>query len=464
MKCWKCGAELPEGVQYCGSCGAKQAQYSGNPFAGPAPSAPPPPGSAPRRPEENPGGFGGPNPGGQPGGPNPGGSGGSNPGGQPGGPNPGGSGGQNPGGFDGQNPGGQPGGPNPGGSGGGYNGRPGGGDQKIVLTVFAAVCGAVYGLRALSGGAGLLRQLFQVMPGRHYFGLLGPVVSLFFSALFTATALWMCLILLMLAFRRTRQNSDGLLLCLCSGAAAMVILRVLYMPVCLVLPSMGLNFSIYLGMLLRSIAGAAVSAGGVYCILRFLLGEMPLAGKNADDLRNDVREAFRASAQAAGEAGSQAAQAARNTRNDWNDRRIQQTPPPPGGGMLLKTDRSLLVYILLSFVTCGIYAWYFIYALARDVNIACAGDGRSTAGLLKLVIFSFLTCGLYGIYWYYSLGNRLAYNAPRYGLNFQENGTTILLWHLVGLVLCGVGPLVAMYIIIKNTNALCGAFNARRGM
>lgn len=441
MKCWKCGAELPEGVQYCGSCGAKQAQYSGNPFAGPAPSAPPPPGSGPRRPEENPGGFGGQNPGGQPGGPNP-------------------------GGFGGQNPGGQPGGPNPGASGGGYNGRPGGGDQKIVLTVFAAVCGAVYGLRALSGGAGLLRQLFQVMPGRHYFGLLGPVVSLFFSALFTATALWMCLILLMLAFRRTRQNSDGLLLCLCSGAAAMVILRVLYMPVCLVLPSMGLNFSIYLGMLLRSIAGAAVSAGGVYCILRFLLGEMPLAGKNADDLRNDVREAFRASAQAAGEAGSQAAQAARNTRddwNDWNDRRTQQTPPPPSG-MLLKTDRSLLVYILLSFVTCGIYAWYFIYALARDVNIACAGDGRSTAGLLKLVIFSFLTCGLYGIYWYYSLGNRLAYNAPRYGLNFQENGTTILLWHLVGLVLCGVGPLVAMYIIIKNTNALCGAFNARRGM
>lgn len=51
MKCWKCGAELPEGVQYCGSCGAKQAQYSGNPFAGPAPSAPPPPGSGPRRPE-----------------------------------------------------------------------------------------------------------------------------------------------------------------------------------------------------------------------------------------------------------------------------------------------------------------------------------------------------------------------------------------------------------------------------
>ncbi|MCI8804046.1 MAG: DUF4234 domain-containing protein [Oscillibacter sp.] len=431
MKCWKCGAELPEGVEYCGSCGTKQAQYSGNPFAGPTPSAPPPPGSGPQKPEENPGSSGGQNPGEQPGGPN---------------------------------PGEQPGGPNPGGPGGGYNGGPGGGDQKIVLTVFAAVCGAVYGLQALSGGVRLLRQLFQLIPGRHYFGLFGPVVSLFFSALFTATALWMCLILLMLAFRRTRQNSDGLILCLGSGAAAIVILRVLYMPVCLIVPSMRLNFSVYLSTLLLSIAGAAIALGGVYCILRFLMGEMPLAGKTTADFQNDVREAFQSSARAAGEAGAQAARAAQNARNDWNARQTQVPPPAGGGVMRLKADRSLLVYILLNFITCGIYGLYFIYALARDVNVVCAGDGRNTAGLLKLVLFSFLTCGLYGIFWYYSLGNRLAYNAPRYGLNFQENGTTILLWYLVGLLLCGLGPLVALYIIIKNTNALCGAYNYSHGM
>lgn len=433
MKCWKCGAELPDGVQYCGGCGARQAQQAGNPFAGPAPSAPPPPGVDLRKPGETPGsrsgGFGGQN---------------------PAGPNPG-------GGTDGQ-----PGGPgNPGGPRGGASGGPG--NQKIVLTVFAAVCGAVYGLRALSGAAGLLGSLYHMFSGWHYFGLLGSLVSLVFGVFFTATSLWMCLILLMLAFRRTRQNSDGLLLCLGSGAAAIVILRVLYMLVCLILPGLGLNFGIYLGILLRSIAGAAVALGGVYCILRFLMGEMPLSGKTADDFQNDVREAFRSSAQAAGEAGSQAARAAQNARNDWNAR---QTPPPPaGGGVLrLKADRSLLVYLLLSFLTCGIYSLYFIYALARDINAACAGDGRNTAGLLKLVIFSFLTCGLYGVYWYYSLGNRLAYNAPRYGLSFQENGTTILLWYLVGLLLCGLGPLVAMYIIIKNSNALCGAYNYRHGV
>ena len=144
----------------------------------------------------------------------------------------------------------------------------------------------------------------------------------------------------------------------------------------------------------------------------------------------------------------------------------QQTPPPPPGyaPFRLKADRSLIAYILLNFLTCGIYSWYFIYALARDVNAACAGDGRSTAGLLKLILLSFITCGFYSLYWYYALGNRLAANASRYGLAFQENGSTVLLWQFIGALLCGIGPFVAMHIIIKNTNSLCGAYNYQHGI
>ena len=95
------------------------------------------------------------------------------------------------------------------------------------------------------------------------------------------------------------------------------------------------------------------------------------------------------------------------------------TPNPQRGGFMLKTDRSLLVVILLSIVTCGIYSWI----------------------------------------WYYKVGNRLAVNAPRYGMNFQENGTTVLMWMLFGSLLCGIGPFIALHIIIKNTNAICAAYN-----
>ena len=45
----------------------------------------------------------------------------------------------------------------------------------------------------------------------------------------------------------------------------------------------------------------------------------------------------------------------------------------------------------------------------------------------------------------------------------QENGTTILMWQIVGALLCGLGPIFAMNIIINNTNAMATAYNTRLG-
>ena len=127
----------------------------------------------------------------------------------------------------------------------------------------------------------------------------------------------------------------------------------------------------------------------------------------------------------------------------------------------VNASRSLLTWIVLTFLTCGIYSWYFIYTLANDMNRICQGDNEETPGLLVFILLSIVTCGFYSYWWYYKIGNRMQANAPRYGLMFQENGTTILLWMIVGLLLCGLGPFVAMFIIIKNSNALAAAYNAR---
>ena len=128
----------------------------------------------------------------------------------------------------------------------------------------------------------------------------------------------------------------------------------------------------------------------------------------------------------------------------------------------VQTDRSLLMYIVLSIVTCGIYGFYFIYKLAEDMNEMCEGDGETTGGLLTYIVLSFLTCGIYQLYWLYKIANRLKNNAGVYGVNINEDGTTILLWYLVGSLLCGIGPLVAIYFIINNTNKLAFAYNQRK--
>lgn len=121
---------------------------------------------------------------------------------------------------------------------------------------------------------------------------------------------------------------------------------------------------------------------------------------------------------------------------------------------------GLLKYILLNIITCSFYSWYFIYKLSKDMNVMCAGDGNNTSGLLKFILLSIITCGIYGIIWYYGVGNRLAENAPRYGLNFTENGTSVLLWMIFGSLLCGIGPLIGLNIIMKNANKIANAYIA----
>jgi hypothetical protein len=121
--------------------------------------------------------------------------------------------------------------------------------------------------------------------------------------------------------------------------------------------------------------------------------------------------------------------------------------------------RSLLTLVLLSIITCGIYGIIFWYNYSDDMNKVCNGDGKQTQNYIIVILLGFITCGIYPIIWFYGIGNRLQENAPRYGVNFTENGTTILMWEIFGSLICGIGPFIAMYILIKNMNILADRYN-----
>lgn len=178
-----------------------------------------------------------------------------------------------------------------------------------------------------------------------------------------------------------------------------------------------------------------------------------------------------------------------------------------GGVRLLKTDRSLLVYILLSIVTCGIYDFFFVHSLAKDVNEACFNDKERTPGAgifilmwliswavamftgilgttvastfgrvvngdygaiiaasstmaVPMVIVSIVR-GIYPLYWRFKLGNKLQRNGNEYGLIINENGSTVIIWDLIGILCCCIGSWYALYILIKNTNTVCTAYNSK---
>ncbi|MCL2511731.1 MAG: DUF4234 domain-containing protein, partial [Bacteroidales bacterium] len=72
----------------------------------------------------------------------------------------------------------------------------------------------------------------------------------------------------------------------------------------------------------------------------------------------------------------------------------------------LTTNRGFWLTFLLSIVTFGIYGWYLVYAFAKETNIACKEDGKTTRGLLGYILLSIVTLGIYGIVWQATLISR----------------------------------------------------------
>ena len=127
--------------------------------------------------------------------------------------------------------------------------------------------------------------------------------------------------------------------------------------------------------------------------------------------------------------------------------------------MKVNQNRSLAMYIILSILTLGIYSLYTFYSIAKDVNTMCEGDGEHTPGLLMLIVLSLVTCGIYSFVWYYKLGNRLHTNGPKFGVNIQENGGTLLMWFVLGSLLCFIATFVGINIIFRNCNMIAAAYN-----
>ena len=78
----------------------------------------------------------------------------------------------------------------------------------------------------------------------------------------------------------------------------------------------------------------------------------------------------------------------------------------------IKSNRSLLKLIVLSILTCGVYALYFCYMCGRDINLIAMNDGRKTANFILVFIFSLLMLGAVGffpIYYYVSNGGELSF-------------------------------------------------------
>lgn len=91
----------------------------------------------------------------------------------------------------------------------------------------------------------------------------------------------------------------------------------------------------------------------------------------------------------------------------------------------MKQNRSVGLCIVLSIVTCGIYAMYWMYCIHNDVQ-EVSGVPMSVSGGLVIVL-NIVTCGIYGFYWNYKMGQMLD------TAKGQPNGSSGILYLVLSL-------------------------------
>lgn len=100
------------------------------------------------------------------------------------------------------------------------------------------------------------------------------------------------------------------------------------------------------------------------------------------------------------------------------------------GEFVMIERRNIVVCIVLTLVTCGIYGIYWIVCLTNDVNTV-SGDVNGTSGGM-VVLLTIVTCGIYGIYWAYKQGEKLDFTKNNRGIPSSNSGVLYLILQIFG--------------------------------
>ena len=105
------------------------------------------------------------------------------------------------------------------------------------------------------------------------------------------------------------------------------------------------------------------------------------------------------------------------------------------------SKRDLVLTIILSIVTCGLYAIYWFIVMTDDSNLLADKEKTASGGLS--FVYVLLTCGIYTLFWYYKMGKKLEEAGQRYGVAISDNSILYLVLGVVGLG-------IVSYALIQN--------------
>ena len=100
------------------------------------------------------------------------------------------------------------------------------------------------------------------------------------------------------------------------------------------------------------------------------------------------------------------------------------------GVFFMITKRDIVINIILSIITCGIYGIIWFINITDDVRLV-SGDTRLSGG--KAFLFTLITCGIYGFYWAYLIGKDLMQAKSKNNLPADDNSLIYIILQICGL-------------------------------
>lgn len=94
-------------------------------------------------------------------------------------------------------------------------------------------------------------------------------------------------------------------------------------------------------------------------------------------------------------------------------------------------ERSIVVSIILTIVTCGIYGIYWFIVMTDDAVKANDGKEYQTSGGVAFLL-SIVTCGIYSLYWYYKMGKAISVAKADRNMPAGDNSVLYLVLGIFG--------------------------------
>ena len=114
--------------------------------------------------------------------------------------------------------------------------------------------------------------------------------------------------------------------------------------------------------------------------------------------------------------------------------------------------RSVAFAIILSIVTCGIYAIYWQVCLVNDMNKVSKKENAK--GGVVVFLLSLITCSIYWLYWLFKAGENMDAAKTANGAPTSSRGLVYLLLSIFGL------GIVAVAILQSDLNSLAAELGA----